>query len=114
MDTRKQLINLAIGAAMVLPVAAQAGVDVKWFGFAQLTAETQEQNDPDDDIEFDADRVRIGFKLKDEHVFGGLQVDFMQSSSARNTSPLNGRNVDFPAIIKDAFGGYKFDNSKHL
>jgi hypothetical protein len=106
---RQALISAVIfGTIIVTPVETQAELKVKWFGFAQLTAEVRDQDEPNDGIEFDADRVRIGFKLKEDKIFGKLQVDFLKSSSRSSGS------ADLPGIIKDAEAGYKFSNAASL
>jgi len=102
------LLTVIIGTIVVTPVETQADLEVKWFGFAQLTGEVRDQDDPNDGIEFDADRVRIGFKIKDDKIFGKLQVDFLQSSSRSSG------NADLPGIIKDAEVGYKFSNAASI
>ncbi len=100
----KKLIALAVAVGIASPLAANAGVESKWFGFTQITAEKKDQNKPNDGIVFGADRVRIGYKLKDGNVFGGLQIDFVKTDTTVNTGTL-------PQIIKDAFAGYKFNNA---
>jgi len=106
---RKVLLSTVIlGTIVMIPVETQAAVEVKWFGFAQLTAEARSQDKPKDGLRFDADRIRIGFKLKEDKIFGKLQIDFM-----KNTSRGAGK-ADLPAIIKDAEVGYKFSNAASL
>lgn len=105
---RQKKFILAIGALLLAPISAQAELEVKWFGFAQLTAEIRDQDAPNDDLEFDADRVRVGFNLKEGKIFGKLQLDFMQNSSR------NAGNPDFPAYIKDIEAGYKFSDAASL
>jgi len=104
-----KLIALAVAASIASPMAANAGVESKWFGFTQIKAESTSQSKPNDGLVFGADRVRIGYKLKDGNVFGGLQVDFNQSgaSSDANTGTLQDQ-------IKDAFAGYKFSNAASI
>ncbi len=105
-----KLIALAVAASvtagLAAPLAANAGVQSKWFGFSQIKAESLSEDKPNDGLVFGADRVRIGYKLKDGNVFGGLQVDFNQSgaSSDANTGTLQDQ-------IKDVFAGYKFSNA---
>ncbi len=105
---KKNLIAMAVAASLVAPMAAQAKPEVKWFGFAQITAESLSQNKgttpPTDGFVFGADRVRIGFKLKDGPVFGKLQVDFNKTDSTAAIGTL-------PQIIKDVVVGYKFSNA---
>ena len=105
----KKLIALAVAVGIASPLAANAGVESKWFGFSQITAEKKDEDKPNDGVVFGADRVRIGYKLKDGNVFGGLQVDFVQSGDSDDAN--NGTLND---IIKDAFGGYKFSNAASI
>ncbi|MEE8343339.1 MAG: porin [Gammaproteobacteria bacterium] len=99
---------VVLGVVVATPVVTQAEVEVKWFGFAQLTAEARDQDKPNDGLRFDADRIRIGFKLKEGKIFGKLQIDFMKNTNR------NAGNTDLPAIIKDAEVGYKFSNAASL
>ncbi len=101
---KKSLISLAIAAGLAVSAAAQAEVEVKWFGFAQITAEQLDQDKPADGVVFGADRVRIGFKLKDGPVFGKLQIDFNKTDSKPKPGTL-------PQIIKDVEVGYKFNDA---
>jgi len=99
------LSTVILGATIITPVVTQAAIEAKWFGFAQLTAESRDQDKPNDGLKFGADRVRIGFKVKEGKIFGKLQVDFMKDSSRKAGNP------DLPAIIKDILAGYKFSNA---
>ncbi len=103
-----KLIALAVAASvtagLAAPLAASAAVETKWFGFTQITASSQSENKPNDGFVFGADRVRIGYKLKDGNVFGKLQIDFNKTDSGPKTNVL-------PEIIKDAFAGYKFSSA---
>lgn len=102
------ITTILFAVAVTTPVVTQAEIDVTWFGFAQATAEIRKQDAPNDGLEFDADRVRIGFKVKEGKIFAKLQVDFMKNSNRNNGNP------DLPAIIKDMEVGYKFSNSASL
>lgn len=118
---KKNLIAMAVAASLVAPMAAQAKPEVKWFGFAQILATSKSQNVntppstiPDyDGFIFGADRVRIGFKLKDGPVFGKLQIDFNKTDSG-NPQDANGNAATLPQIIKDAVVGYKFSNAAKI
>jgi len=99
----KKIIALAVAAGLATPMMASAEVETKWFGFTQITAQKLDQNSTTtpakDGLAFGADRVRIGFKVKDGNVFGKLQVDFNK----------DGTNI-LKEIIKDAEAGYKLGN----
>lgn len=102
----KKLIALAVATGLAAPMAAQAEVESKWFGFSQITMEQRDDKAPNDGIAIGADRVRIGYKLRDDNVFAKLQLDF-------NRSNLSDAKVGtLPEIIKDAEVGYKFGNHK--
>ena len=107
---KKNMIAMAVAASLVAPMAAQAKPEVKWFGFSQITAESRSQDKPNDGFVFGADRVRIGFKMKDGPVFGKLQVDFGKTDST-NLEDANGNAAALPQIVKDAVAGYKFNNA---
>ncbi len=106
-----KLIALAVAASvtagLAAPLAASAGVETKWFGFTQITAESKSQDKPNDNFVFGADRVRIGYKLKDGNVFGKLQVDFNKTDTAASEGSTS-------QIIKDAVAGYKFSNAAKI
>jgi len=106
---KKSIISLAVAAGLVASMsAAHAGdVKVKWFGFGQITASQLDQNAPNDGVAFGADRVRIGFKVKDGNVFGKLQVDFNETDKSAATGSLD-------KIIKDIVVGYKFSNAASI
>jgi len=112
---KKQLLTLAVAAGLLATAGtAQAELKVKWFGFAQVTGEMLDQgqskkptpaNSGDTDgIDFGADRVRIGFKIKDGNVFGKLQVDFNKNGKGSPEGTLD-------EIIKDVEVGYKWSNA---
>jgi len=119
-----KLIALAVAASIASPMAANAGVESKWFGFTQIKAESRSEDKPNDGLVFGADRVRIGYKLKDGNVFGGLQVDFNQATSngtdvdeggtADHSHSVVNKDGVLPEIIKDAFAGYKFSNAASI
>ena len=115
---KKSILALAVAASLVASASAQAEVKVKWFGFAQITAESGDgaglkggrldaNGDPLSDPVFGADRVRFGFKVKDGNVFGGLQADLNRDHSKAKTGTLN-------ETIKDAYAGYKFSNAAKI
>jgi len=112
-----RLITLIAGSALLVSIAAQAEVEVKPYGYFQLTAESKDQDSPDDNFKFGADRVRIGFKVKDTDSvlggtpFGGLQVDFNKDPLDKTVDGPNGKPVDLQAVIKDVYAGYKFNNA---
>jgi len=120
-----KLIALAVAASIASPMAANAAVESKWFGFTQITAtqRSDKKAAEKDGLTFGADRVRIGYKLKDGNVFGGLQVDFVKTAAL--TASADGSVGDhdhliptqtgtLPDIIKDAFAGYKFSNAASI
>jgi hypothetical protein len=77
------------------------------FGFSQFTAEGGDgvaSGSDDDEIRFDFDRVRLGYKLKWGKVFSKLQLDFNRPDLSKDTAGL-------PDIIKDAIVGYKADDA---
>lgn len=103
----KSILSLAVVAGLVAAVPAQAEMKVKWFGYAQITAQ-QKGNQANKDgalggATFGADRVRLGFKLKDGPIFGKLQLD------ANKTGSKTDQNL--PPFIKDAVAGYKINNA---
>jgi len=105
---KKQLLTLAVAAGLLATTgAAQAELKVKWFGFAQATFETRDDKEPNDSINFGADRVRIGFKMKDGNTFGKLQVDFNKNDSGTKEGALT-------EIIKDIEVGYKWNNAAKI
>ncbi len=113
----KKLIALAVAAGLAAPMAAQAEMKVKWFGFAQITAQKLDQNKSSqkDGITFGADRVRIGFKLKDGNVFGKLQIDFNKPSPGKGSGGNAAQDkTGYNEIIKDALVGYKFSNAAKI
>ncbi|MEE8342897.1 MAG: porin [Gammaproteobacteria bacterium] len=115
-----RFIALIAVSALLVSITAQAEVEVKPFGFFQLTAESRDQDSPDDNFAFGADRIRFGFKIKDTDSvlggtpFGGLQVDFNKSPLDKTVEGPNGKSVDLPAVIKDAYAGYKFNDAASI
>ena len=101
---QKKLLPLAVAAGLAAS-AAQAEIEVSWGGFAQLTAEVIDEGDQDG-LRFGADRVRWVSKIKDGPIYGIIQVDFTKSDEGSSTN-----DATFDEIIKDAFGGYKFNNA---
>ncbi len=118
---KNKLIALAVAASvtagLAAPLAASAAVETKWFGFTQITAKSLSQNTGKTGFVFGADRVRIGYKLKDGKVFGKLQVDFNKATSNKislTKVKVVNKNGQLPEIIKDAVAGYKFSNASKL
>lgn len=111
-----RLLALIAGSALLISISVQAEVEVKPYGYFQLTAEQRDQ-DTDDNFQFGADRVRIGFKVKDTDSvlggtpFGGLQVDFNKNPLDKTSKGPNGKSVDLAAVIKDVYAGYKFNDA---
>ncbi len=108
----KKILSTAIAGVLAAGVtmSAQAEITSKFFGFSQITATLGEATNGNtaDGLRFGADRIRIGYKLKDGNVFGGLQVDFNRSNIASTA------NIGVPEIIKDAYAGYKFNDAASL
>ncbi len=104
---KKTILSLAVVAGLVAALPAQAEVKVKWFGFAQITAQQKSQNSNKDGALagtlFGADRVRFGFKMKDGPIFAKLQVDAAKAGTATGQT--------LPPFIKDAVAGYKLNNA---
>lgn len=106
---QKKLIILAVIASAAAPAAVLAGIETKWYGFTQITVQ-QHDTDANGNPIFGADRTRIGFKVKDKlnPIFGGVQIDFNRGDvSAKREGTL-------PEIIKDTYGGYKFNDYLYL
>ncbi|HEB94668.1 MAG TPA: porin [Gammaproteobacteria bacterium] len=105
---KKSLITLAIAAAVAVPMTVSAA-EAKFFGYSQITAAVgkgAEGNDDNDGLRFGADRIRMGYKIKQGNAWGKLQVDFNKTD---NASPIG---VD--EIIKDAVVGYKFNDAANV
>ena len=98
---KKSLIALAVTAAVAVPATASAGASTKFFGYSQITAAVGGAA-PADGLRFGADRVRIGYKVKNGSAFGKLQVDFNKTSSTGK--------IGVSEILKDAVVGLKFNN----
>ncbi|MCF6209534.1 MAG: OprO/OprP family phosphate-selective porin [Gammaproteobacteria bacterium] len=99
---KKSLITLAIVAAVAVPMTVSAA-EAKFFGYSQITAAVgkgAEGNDDADGLRFGADRIRLGYKIKQGNAWGKLQVDFMKAGSTE--------------IIKDAVVGYKFSDAANV
>jgi len=92
-------------ALLAVPVkAAAADLQVKWFGYSQITVEGGDGVKKDEsDPRIGADRVRIGYKAKLGNAFSKLQIDFNKTDATNNGL--------LPQIIKDAEVGYKFNNA---
>jgi len=103
---------MAVSVALLsMPLkAAAADLQVKWFGYSQITVEggkgtdTNADNGLQTDPKIGADRVRIGYKVKLGDAFGKLQVDFNRKDISKITAGM-------PDIIKDAEVGYKVNNA---
>ncbi len=119
-----KLIALAVAASvtagMAAPLTASAAVESKWFGYSQLTMEKRDDQaktstggtKDQDGLAFGADRVRIGYKIKDGKVFGKLQVDFNKPGRTKGYGTYGAQDKGgVNEIIKDAVGGYKFSNA---
>ncbi len=119
---RNRLLAAAITGLAAAPAAAQTGPEVSWFGFAQIAAETTDEDETGDGggVKFAADRIRIGNTARwGNGVHSKLQVDFNASGisteeddnglleSASNTNQL-------PNIIKDAVVGYRVSDAVDL
>ncbi|VAX02502.1 hypothetical protein MNBD_GAMMA20-934, partial [hydrothermal vent metagenome] len=105
---KKSLITLAIVAAVAVPMTVSAA-EAKFFGYSQITAaigKGAEGNDDNDGLRFGADRIRMGYKIKQGNAWGKLQADFNKTD---NASPIG---VD--EIIKDAVVGYKFNDAANV
>lgn len=102
----KKLLSAAIAGVFVgsMTLNVQAAPQIKWFGFAQITTSVGKGKvgNTKDKLRFGADRIRTGFKLKEGHIFGKLQIDFNKADSGTNI---------LPQIIKDAVVGYKFNHA---
>ncbi len=102
---KKRFLTAAILTGLAATtMTAQAEVKTKWFGFGQITASSLSQNKPNDGFVFGADRVRFGFKVKDDQFFAKLQADLNKTSSGANNGTLTG-------IIKDIVVGWKFSKA---
>ncbi len=115
----KGLMAVAFLLGTSIPAAASVSVintnvggqklNVKLFGFSQITAQTGDglassATDKRDSLRFGADRVRLGYKLTMNKVFSKLQLDFVKSDDAHKEGQLD-------EIIKDADVGYKFNKA---
>lgn len=134
---KKSLIALAVTAAVAVPATASAGASTKFFGYSQITAAVGGAA-PADGLRFGADRIRLGYKVKNGSAFGKLQVDFMKADSSGTptcekadfvanvthdssgspstttsealTSCSGSTNIGVPEILKDAVVGLKINN----
>jgi len=102
---KKRFLTAAILTGLAATsMTAQAEIKTKWFGFAQITLNSLSQDKPDDGFVFGADRVRFGFKVKDDQFFAKLQADLNKTDSGANNGTL-------PEIIKDIVVGWKFSKA---
>ena len=115
---KSSMIKLATGAAalLLMSTSAQAGYTMKKkvgdqdtkltvFGFSQINAQSgtgKEGVDSDQNIDFGADRIRLGWKYVAGKIRGKVFLDFNQGTD--DTEDVNGRRV-----IKDAFISYVID-----
>jgi len=81
------------------------GHKFSFWGFAQLTAEQRDGQD-NDNLRFDADRVRAGVKWSWNKLFSGLHVDLNNTGNAPNET--------LDRFIRDAFGGYNFSDAASI
>ena len=105
---KKSLITLAIAAAVAAPMTVSAA-EAKFFGYSQITASIGDGVDGDADNEglaFGADRIRLGYKIKQGNAWGKLQADFLKSDNASS--------IGVDEIIKDAVVGYKFNDAANV
>ncbi|MCF6210428.1 MAG: OprO/OprP family phosphate-selective porin [Gammaproteobacteria bacterium] len=105
---KQSLITLAIVAAVAVPMTVSAA-EAKFFGFSQITAAVgkgAEGNDDNDGLRFGADRIRIGYKIKQGNAWGKLQADFNKTDDTTN--------IGVDEIIKDAVVGYKFNDAANV
>lgn len=106
---KKSLITLAIAAAVAAPMTVSAA-EAKFFGYSQITAMYGDGKLGDADNEglsFGADRIRLGYKVKEGKTWGKLQVDFMKAADGQ-------AKIGVDEIIKDAVVGYKFSNAANI
>ena len=101
---KKSLITLAIAAAVAAPMTVSAA-EAKFFGYSQITAAVGKGSvgNENDGVVFSADRIRLGYKIKQGNAWGKLQADFLKTGS----------NV-VPQIIKDAVVGYKLNDAANV
>lgn len=97
---KKAIIAVAVAAAVAAPLAAQAEVKGKLFGFSQIQATSGDgtaSSTASNGLKFGLKRVRFGYKLSDGPVYGGLQFDIASSLKTL-----------------DVYGGYKFNDAANL
>jgi len=126
---KKNMIKLAAGVATVLlmSTSAQAGYTMKkkvgdvntkltFFGFAQLEAvggdgmkikNAKSVSKANSDVNFRAQRIRLGWKYVAGRVRGKVFLDFNQDHSTQGAT--DGAAV--PKMIKDAFISYVFNKA---
>ena len=104
---KKSLITLAIAAAVAAPMTVSAA-EAKFFGYSQITAAVGKGSvgNNNDSLRFGADRIRLGYKIKQGNAWGKLQADFLKSDNASS--------IGVDEIIKDAVVGYKFSDAANV
>ncbi len=95
----------SLGVSLEMKGNGLEGLKVDMFGVAQLEALQIDRPGNQDNLEFGADRVRFGFKMKWDGWSGALHFDAEGSDS--NPATL-------PNFIRDAYVAYKFDNAFQL
>ncbi len=86
----------------------KGGLSVDFWGFSQLTVEQFDRDSDRDGVEFDADRVRFGAKMKWGKWFGNLHFD--ANDTRRDEKRVGGLDT----FIRDANAGYKFSNAAKI
>lgn len=104
---KKSLIAMAIAGVIAAPMAANAA-EAKFFGYSQITAQMGKgkQGNEADGLLFGADRIRLGYKIKQGNAWGKLQFDLNKTDSSNV--------IGVPEIIKDAVVGYKLDDAANV
>ncbi len=105
---KKSLITLAIAAAVAAPMTVSAA-EAKFFGYSQITAAVGKGSvgNTADSLRFGADRIRLGYKIKQGNAWGKLQADFLKGADGQ-------AKIGVDEIIKDAVVGYKFSDAANV
>lgn len=92
------------------------GLSVDFWGFSQLTVEQFDRDSDRDGVEFDADRVRFGAKMKWGKWFGNLHFDANDTRCCQgdNDTQQQKRVGGLDTFIRDANAGYKFSNAAKI